>query len=69
MDPKPTIDLDSPQCKRKATFVPKFDPRVYCVMKKFRNRQRLLLESNDIQDPDPFLPSYIFYCFQKKEDQ
>ncbi len=74
MDPKPTIDPYSPRAsasqreKDFAKLLPKYDKkdygRMYYVMKKFRNRQKILLGSEDIEDPDPYMPTYIFYCFQ-----
>jgi hypothetical protein len=39
---------------------------MYHALRKFRNRQRVLLDTDDIEDPDPFEPTYIFYCFHGK---
>ena len=74
MDAKPSIDVDSPRADHKERYkeflklFPKYNKidygKVYYVMRKFRNRQRVLLDRDDIADPDPFLPSYIFYCFK-----
>ena len=36
---------------------------MYYVMYKYRKRQRQLLENDDIEDPDPYVPTYVFYCF------
>lgn len=78
MDPKPSIDIESPLAstsERRKEFnklLPKYDKisymKMYHIMKKFRTRQRILLDSDDIEDPDPFMPTYIFYCFQGKFD-
>ena len=74
MTPRPSIDPESPRGnyrERDTEFkklLPKYDSiayrKMYYIMKKFRNRQRVLLDDEDIEDPDPFLPTYIFYCFQ-----
>lgn len=40
--------------------------KMYYVMYKYRKRQRQLLEDNDIEDPDPYDPTYVFYCFTGK---
>ena len=32
-------------------------------MKKFRTKQSALLGDASMVDPDPFDPSYVFYCF------
>jgi hypothetical protein len=71
--PRPSIDIDSPrgdkderhkQFKKLLTKYGKVDYcKAYHVLRKFRNRQRVLLETDDISDPDPFAPTYIFYCF------
>lgn len=71
---KPSIDPDSPRGDRKQRekeflkLLPKYSKaeyaRTYYVMKKFRNRQKVLLDAEDIEDPDPFYPTYLFYCFK-----
>lgn len=66
--PRPTIDIDSPPADHPETYKDfikynKVDyARMYYIMKKFRTRQRILL-GEDKSDPDPFMPTYIFYCF------
>jgi len=77
--PKPSIDLDSPGAndrdrhKEFMKLLPKCDKKdqgkTSYIMKKFRTRQRVLLDSEDIEDPDPFTPKYIFYCFQGKLEE
>lgn len=72
--PKPTIDLHSPEAEyteRRKEFLklfPKYSKldygKMYYIMKKFRIRQQLLLDADDIEDPDPFYPTYVFYCFK-----
>lgn len=74
--PKPTIDPNSPRADHKERekefrkLFPKYNKvdygKMYHIMKKFRNRQRVLLDTDDIEDPDPFMPTYLFYCFQGK---
>lgn len=74
--PKPTIDPDSPRGDRKQRekeflkLFPKYDKadygKMYYTMRKFRNRQKVLLDAEDIEDPDPFMPTYLFYCFKGK---
>lgn len=70
--PKPSIDPESPRAdtkRRRIEFMkllPKQDRRTYYMVNKFRKRQRVLLDMDDIEDPDPFYPTYIFYCFQGK---
>lgn len=76
MTPRPNIDLESPRAdgkERQKEFLklfPKYSRieyrKMYYVMKKFRNRQKLLLDSDDIDDPDPFVSTYLFYCFTGK---
>ena len=70
---RPTIELDSPSAdynERRKSFMklfPKYEKtehsKMYYIMKKFRNRQMVLLDTDDIEDPDPFVPTYIFFCF------
>lgn len=70
MTPRPSIDPESPRGRYddRNKNLPKYDKvsygKLYRTMKKFRNRQRVLLDDDDIEDPDPFAPTYIFYCFQ-----
>ena len=69
--PKPTIDPSSPPTKRidhSRKKIPKYDTKDYAksyrIMKKFREKQRMLLGAESIEDPDPFEPTYVFYCFK-----
>jgi hypothetical protein len=68
--PKPTIDPESLCLKRTNDIrkkILKCDPRdhakAYRIMKKFREKQQRLLGEESIEDPDPFEPTYIFFCF------
>lgn len=71
--PRPWIEVDSPRAekgvrhKELKKLLANSGTVDYCktyhVLRKFRNRQRILLETDDIEDPDPFMPTYIFYCF------
>jgi hypothetical protein len=65
----PTIDLESPEADYRArrkelqSRLPRLDNKTLYVLNKFRKRQILLLMDEDIEDPNPYLPTYIFYCF------
>ncbi len=70
MDPRPTLDvvnLDSPDSLRKKRrryikrALPPKDDNVRKVLRRYRRRQFRELDS-DTSDPDPYDPSYIFYC-------
>ena len=79
MTPRPDIDPESPRVSARERYkefkklLPNYDKKdygkMYYVMKKFRDRQRDLLDGEDIEDPDPFVPTYIFYCFQGKTEE
>jgi hypothetical protein len=79
MTERPTIDPESPctpliqkirrnEMKKR---IPKYEgsdyAKMYRTMKKYRDKQEELLDGAD-SDPDPFVPTYIFYCFQGKID-
>lgn len=78
MTPRPTIDPESPvpallrkmrrieMSKRMPKYDKKDYAKMYRVMKKYRAKQIDLLEDNDIEDPDPYVPTYVFYCFKGK---
>lgn len=76
MTPRPEIDLESPRVSARERYkefkklLPKYEKKdygkMYYTMKKFRDRQRDLLEKEDVEDPDPYMPTYVFYCFQGK---
>jgi hypothetical protein len=65
--PKPTIDPLSPTRKRSKRKIPTCDAKThvqsYRTLRKFREKQKMLLGDDDIEDPDPFEPTYLFYCF------
>lgn len=69
MDPRPTLDvvnLDSPKSllKKRRRALKKAIPRdkeARKVVSRLRRRQNRALGSRD-DDPDPYDPSYIFYC-------
>ena len=64
-----TIDIDSPEADARArrrelqARLPRLDNKMLYVLNKYRKRQILLLMDEDIEDPNPYLPTYIFYCF------
>lgn len=77
---KPSIDPDSSINPLLLTIrrnemkkrIPKYGgkdyAKMYRTMKKFRDKQRILLGIYD-GDPDPFSPSYVFYCFTGKLEE
>jgi hypothetical protein len=78
--PRPTIDPESPvpallrKMRRNelAKRIPKYEKKdyakMYRVMKKYRSKQEKLLEEYE-SDPDPYDPSYVFYCFTGKLEE
>ena len=69
--PRPALDLDKmhgsrprPRKRNVLHFEKKDQRRAAYVVNKFRNIQRKMLNDGDIEDPDPYASSYIFYCFQ-----
>lgn len=70
---KPTIDVkirtdDKLIRKRKRRLKEAMDiskkerKKVAHVLHKWRKKQRELLDKDDIEDPDPFAKTYVFYC-------
>lgn len=82
MTPRPTIDPESPtnSLLRKMRRVeltkriPKYEGKdyrkMYYVMNKYRKKQQERLDicdaDEDMEDPDPYSPWYVFYCFKGK---
>lgn len=78
MEAKPTIDPESLvntlvrkiRKQELAKKIPKYGgkeyAKMYRTMKKYRKKQMELLDDDDIEDPDPYAPSYVFYCFTGK---
>ena len=77
--PRPTIDTDLPVAPEKILSIrrrqlkdrmppltEKERRRMSYVIAKFRTKQLALLGDDYSPDPDPFHPSYVFYCFQGK---
>lgn len=77
---KPTLDVDNLEDhkvveKRRKTwkrhlksalYISKNDKqKVAYVLHKWRKKQRELLGQKDIEDPDPFVETYVFYCLGK----
>jgi hypothetical protein len=74
--PRPTIDPESPvpallikmrrteMSKRIPKYEKKDYAKMYRVMKKYRTKQADLVDYDS--DPDPYSPSYVFYCFTGK---
>jgi hypothetical protein len=68
MDPRPTLDVDNLRASKtlikkrsraiKHALPPK-DDTVRKVLRRYRRRQARELDDSD---PDPYDPSYIFYC-------
>lgn len=75
--PRPTIETDLPTApeklqsqrrrqhkERMPPLTPKERSRMCYIVTKFRNKQTALLGGDYSSDPDPYCPTYIFYCFQ-----
>lgn len=52
--------------KRMPKYEGKDYAKMYRTLKKFRQKQITLLDDPDIEDPDPYDTSYVFYCFTGK---
>lgn len=77
MDERPSIDIDNLSCpvslrkKRDSLFKKRLrklhdkeeQKRMSHAVQIYRTLQHELLSKKEAQDPDPFVPSYIFYCF------
>lgn len=50
--------------KRMPVLTPKERRRMSYVVSKYRKKQMALLDGEYVSDPDPFCPTYVFYCFQ-----
>jgi hypothetical protein len=50
--------------KRMPPLSPKQKRRMSYVVSKYRTKQMALLGDDYCNDPYPFLPTYVFYCFQ-----
>lgn len=73
--PKPTINIESPEndlvleirkreLSRRITKPTVEDYRkVYRIINKYREKQAQLLGDVHNDDPDPFVETYVFYCF------
>ena len=67
---KPTIDTEtegSSELYRKRQYslakrLPKRTREVQHILTQYRELQRKLLKSPDIEDPYPYKNTYIFYC-------
>ena len=78
MDAKPTLDTeDLPQCtqhskewKRKLRELIHTDKKVRSrenrILRKWREKQDELLGYDDEEDPDPYQPTYVFYCLEAR---
>ena len=85
MTPRPTIDPESPaklllmrmrsneMSKRIPKYVGKDYRKMYYVLNKYRKKQvdkiRLCDAEEDMEDPDPYSPWYVFYCFKGKWEE
>ncbi len=80
MDPKPTLETEHlPQCaehskewKRKIRELVHTDKRVRSrenrVLRKWRDKQDELLGYEE-EDPDPYQPTYVFYCLEARAEE
>jgi len=80
--PRPTVDTDLPVAheklqsirrrqmkERMPVLTPKERRRMSYILAKFRTKQMALLgEETYSSDPDPFHPTYVFYCFQGERE-
>jgi hypothetical protein len=82
MDPRPILEVDDlvysstlekTRKRRLRARMPIEDKharrRFEYVINKYRGKQRALLEKFNIEDPDPYVPTYIFFCFQGTYDE
>lgn len=75
MDPRPTLDVENlnpPKvlvCQRRLLLKTAIcrGKGVTRIVSRWRRRQRESLESTD-SDPDPYDPSYVFYCLEVPRD-
>lgn len=76
MNDRPTLDVTNLECPsalrtyRRRKFAHRWiicmgpkPGKLYYVLRKYRKMQQELLGSDCIDDPDPFVPTYVFYCF------
>jgi len=80
MDNKPTLDTkDLTQCaehqrewKRKVRELIHADKRVRSrenrILRKWRDKQDELLGYDD-EDPNPYQPTYVFYCLEARHQE
>lgn len=74
---KPTIDTETEgdgELYRKrqhalAKRLPKRTREVQHILTQYRELQRKLLKSPDIEDPYPYSRKYIFYCMALTKDE
>lgn len=78
MDLKPTLNVDDlRQCeeyrkewKRKIRELIHTDKKVRSrenrILRKWRDKQDELLGYEDEEDPDPYQPTYVFFCLEAK---
>lgn len=74
MDPRPTLDEIVIRAKQSVLqtrirqikqAMPKEErARVSYVVNKYRKKQRKMMEDDDIEDPNPYAASYVFYCLE-----
>ena len=77
---RPTLDVDISESRsleerrrrqwkkhmKSVLYIPTSDKqKAAYVLRKWRKKQRKLLGKTDIEDPDPFVETYVFYCFNK----
>ena len=67
--PRPALITDdlteSKRKKRKTSKYEKKDrSRLQYILAKYRKLQKKLLDGGCIEDPDPYVETYIFYCFK-----
>jgi len=74
---KPTIDTETEgdmelyrkRYKELAKRLPKRTREVQYILTQYRELQRKLLKSPNIEDPYPYSKKYIFYCMALTNDE
>jgi hypothetical protein len=74
MDPKPTLDINKlefcetrhREWKRHMKNLIRQSTRMNRIVHKWRKKQECLIGS-DQEDPDPYKPTYVFYCLEASD--
>ena len=81
MDLKPTLDIINlcecaqyrKEWRRKIRELIHTDKKVRSrenrILRKWRDKQEELLGYEDEEDPDPYRPTYVFYCLEARREE